>query len=89
MTDVASRERARSVEERGITESVLAATGIEKACPRGLWSVRRQRLVRRGAELALWPGEVVGLVWLAGLGVAATLLFSPAVQPAAIHPSEA
>ncbi|MEU9046305.1 MULTISPECIES: ATP-binding cassette domain-containing protein [unclassified Kitasatospora] len=47
---------------------VLQAAGIEKAYPRGLWP-RRQRLpVLRGVDLALAPGEVVGLVGENGSG---------------------
>jgi ABC-type multidrug transport system ATPase subunit len=47
---------------------VLTASGIEKAYRRGLWPVRGRHDVLRGAELALFPGEVVGLVGENGAG---------------------
>jgi ABC-type multidrug transport system ATPase subunit len=47
---------------------VLTADGIEKAYPRGVWPVRRRSPVLRGVDLALYPGEVVGLVSENGSG---------------------
>jgi len=47
---------------------VLAASGIEKSYQRGPWPLRRQRQVLRGVDLALYPGEVVGLVGENGSG---------------------
>ena len=47
---------------------LLVATGIEKSYRVGLWPSRRRRLVLRGANLALLPGEVVGLVGENGSG---------------------
>ncbi len=47
---------------------VLAAPGIEKAYRRGLWPLAGTRQVLRGAELSLYPGEVVGLVGENGAG---------------------
>ena len=47
---------------------VLVASGIEKAYARGVWPLRRSRAVLRGADLALYPGEVVGLVGENGSG---------------------
>jgi ABC-2 type transport system ATP-binding protein len=48
--------------------SVLTATAIEKAYTRGLWPLRHSRQVLRGAGLALYPAEVVGLVGENGSG---------------------
>jgi ABC-type multidrug transport system ATPase subunit len=50
------------------TATVLTATGIEKSYQRGIWPVRRFQQVLRGADLALGPGEVVGLVGENGSG---------------------
>lgn len=47
---------------------LLEASGIEKSYRQGVWPVRRQRSVLRGASLALYPGEVVGLVGENGAG---------------------
>jgi ABC-type multidrug transport system ATPase subunit len=47
---------------------VLEAAGIEKAYRRGIWPARRSTQVLRGADLALHPGEVVGLVGENGSG---------------------
>jgi len=48
--------------------AVLTAAGVEKAYRRGVWPVRRARPVLRGVDLALRPGEVVGLVGENGSG---------------------
>jgi ABC-type multidrug transport system ATPase subunit len=47
---------------------LLEASGIEKSYRQGIWPVRRQHLVLRGASLALHPGEVAGLVGENGAG---------------------
>jgi ABC-type multidrug transport system ATPase subunit len=47
---------------------VLTAEGIEKAYRRGVWPMRRTVDVLRGVDLALYPGEVVGLVGENGSG---------------------
>src|SRR5439155_3305884 len=47
---------------------VLTAEGIEKAYRRGVWPVRRSLQVLRGVDLALYPGEVVGVVGENGSG---------------------
>jgi ABC-type multidrug transport system ATPase subunit len=47
---------------------LLEASGIEKSYRQGIWPVRRQRPVLRGASLALYPGEVAGLVGENGAG---------------------
>ena len=47
---------------------LLEAVGIEKSYRRGMWPARGLTRVLRGAELALHPGEVVGLVGENGSG---------------------
>ena len=47
---------------------LLEASGIEKSYRQAIWPVRRQHLVLRGASLALYPGEVAGLVGENGAG---------------------
>jgi len=58
--------------ERGGVQSpgapLLAASGIEKSYRRGVWPLRREHQVLRGAGLALYPGEVAGLVGENGAG---------------------
>lgn len=50
------------------TAVVLAAEGIVKSYPRGVWPLRRRAQVLNGAAIALHPGEVVGLVGENGSG---------------------
>jgi ABC-2 type transport system ATP-binding protein len=50
------------------TAPVLVASGIEKSYRRGIWPARREHQVLRGASLALYPGEVIGLVGENGAG---------------------
>jgi ABC-type multidrug transport system ATPase subunit len=47
---------------------VLEASGIEKSYRRGVWPLRHEHRVLRGADLALYPGEVAGLVGENGAG---------------------
>ena len=47
---------------------VLQASGIAKSYRRGIWPARRRTEVLRGADLTLYPGEVVGLVGENGSG---------------------
>jgi ABC-2 type transport system ATP-binding protein len=61
----ASRERD-GVQSPGAP--LLAASGIEKSYRRGLWPLRREHQVLRGADLMLYPGEVAGLVGENGAG---------------------
>jgi len=47
---------------------LLEAAGIEKSYRRGIWPARREHQVLRGVDLALYPGEVAGLVGENGAG---------------------
>ncbi|WP_231494927.1 ATP-binding cassette domain-containing protein [Cellulomonas sp. KRMCY2] len=47
---------------------MLTAVGLEKSYHRGPWPLRRSVRVLLGAELTLYPGEVVGLVGENGSG---------------------
>jgi len=51
-----------------LSSAVLTAEGIEKSFRRGVWPVSRRQQVLRGIDLALQPGEVVGLVGENGSG---------------------
>ena len=55
-------------QETGASATVLTAEGIEKSFRRGMWPVSRRQQVLRGVDLALRPGEVVGLVGENGSG---------------------
>src|SRR6516225_3566203 len=47
---------------------LLTAAGIEMSYRRGVWPLRREHRVLRGASLVLYPGEVAGLVGENGAG---------------------
>jgi len=68
MTELASRDGAGLVAARVAPAPVLSATGVEKAYRRGMWPARRSQPVLNGVDLALRPGEVVGLVGENGSG---------------------
>jgi ABC-2 type transport system ATP-binding protein len=55
-------------EMSSLAAPLLEASGIEKSYRRGVWPLRREHRVLRGAELALYPGEVAGLVGENGAG---------------------
>ncbi|WP_406723523.1 ABC transporter ATP-binding protein [Streptomyces sp. GD-15H] len=48
--------------------AVLVAAGVEKSYRRGVWPAQRRVRVLHGVDLALAPGEVVGLVGENGSG---------------------
>ncbi|MEP7161883.1 MAG: ATP-binding cassette domain-containing protein [Dermatophilaceae bacterium] len=52
----------------GVGTPVLQASAITKAYLRGIWPRRRTAPVLTGADLTLYPGEVVGLVGENGSG---------------------
>jgi len=53
---------------KALTAPSLEGAGLEKSYRRGIWPVRREHQVLRGACLALYPGEVAGLVGENGAG---------------------
>ena len=57
--------RASSAHNRA---ALLTAAGVVKTYRTGGWPRRRAKAVLRGANLQLWPGEVVGLVGENGSG---------------------
>ncbi|GAA3857461.1 ATP-binding cassette domain-containing protein [Amycolatopsis tucumanensis] len=63
------------------TVPVLAAEGIEKSYRHGMWPGRRQQVLR-GVDLALWPGEVVGLVGENGSGKSTVMKILVGALPA-------
>jgi ABC-type multidrug transport system ATPase subunit len=63
MTTIAASTAAET-----LSSAVLTAEGIEKSFRRGMWPVSRRQQVLRGIDLALRPGEVVGLVGENGSG---------------------
>jgi len=67
MTDSSALQHPASATELE-RAAVLEATGIVKTYRTGWWPRRRAKSVLRGAELRLWPGEVVGLVGENGSG---------------------
>jgi ABC-type multidrug transport system ATPase subunit len=48
--------------------TVLEARGVTKTYRRGVWPRRRSLAVLRGADIVMYPGEVVGLVGENGAG---------------------
>jgi ABC-2 type transport system ATP-binding protein len=69
-TETATPATARPVPGNGKSRTApsLEAAGIEKSYRRGIWPVRHEHQVLRGASLALYPGEVAGLVGENGAG---------------------
>lgn len=58
--------RGSSFDDEG--NAVLSARGLTKAYRSGWWPRRRRKAVLRGADLELWPGEIVALVGENGSG---------------------
>ena len=52
----------------GAAEAVLTAVAVEKSYRRGIWPLGRRVAVLKGADLVLYPGEVVGMVGENGSG---------------------
>ena len=52
----------------GAGQPVLQASGVTKSYRRGVWPRRSSRTVLDGADLTLYPGEVVGLTGENGAG---------------------
>jgi len=67
MTSVA-HEPSACASRGGEGTPLLAAGGVAKTYRAGWWPRRRAKAVLRGADLRLWPGEVVGLVGENGSG---------------------
>jgi len=68
VTDAAVTEPTRSPAAGGRPPALLAARAISKTYRRGIWPRRHALPVLRGADLDLYPGEVVGLVGENGSG---------------------
>ncbi len=66
MTTIPATRPAAMPEEAHPASPVLRAWGITKAYRRGAWPVRRTHQVLAGADLILYPGEVVGLTGRTG-----------------------
>jgi ABC-2 type transport system ATP-binding protein len=69
-TEMTAPAAAGRVPAGGISAAapLLEASGIEKSYRRGVWPARREHQVLRGASLALYPGDVTGLVGENGSG---------------------
>jgi ABC-2 type transport system ATP-binding protein len=63
-----AERRPETTVPRTAAEPVLVATGLTKAYRSGVWPRRTDRPVLSGADLSLWPGEVVGVVGENGCG---------------------
>lgn len=68
MNRVMTAASAVDVQTAAAPTSVLAAEGIEKSFRRGIWPLSHHQQVLRGADLALYAGQVVGLVGENGSG---------------------
>jgi ABC-2 type transport system ATP-binding protein len=68
MTAIPATSSAAMPEGGDETSPVLRAWGITKTYRRGIWPVRRTHQVLAGADLTLYPGEVVGLTGENGSG---------------------
>jgi len=68
VTTIADRQTAPSAGGAAAGTALLQASGITKSYRRGTWPRRRTQQVLAGADLVLYPGEVVGLTGENGSG---------------------
>lgn len=68
MTTIVATPSAAKPGDADPASPVLLASGITKSFRRGIWPLRRAHLVLSGADLTLFPGEVVGLTGENGSG---------------------
>lgn len=67
-TNVPITTGPQAPDQPAVATPLLIAAGIEKSYRHGVWPARRSQRVLKGADLTLYPGEVVGLVGENGSG---------------------